>query len=226
MRDMNVLEAGLKRLWFGLRPELRRSRFHTQKGDFALRTRRDAADCAVALATALTRKAFGWRPVMPWFTLPAVRFLKARLTPAGRVFEWGSGMSTLWFERRCREVHSVESDPEWFRIVASRARRAKVYRLQGPAYVEKLTEFPPGYFDVIVVDGLERLSCYRLAVQRLRPGGILVVDNSDNDRTTGGDLFVIDQMLHNIGPEWQVHRFPGWGLGNSFVWETTVCLRR
>jgi len=95
-----------------------------------------------------------------------------------------------------------------------------------PAYVEKLTEFPPGYFDVIVVDGLERLSCYRLAVQHLRPGGILVVDNSDNDRTTGGDLFVIDQMLLNIGPEWQVHRFPGWGLGNFFAWETTVCLRR
>lgn len=128
---MNMLEGGLKRIWFGLNPELRRSRFHTQKGDFALRTPRDVADLAVAVVTGLARRAFGWRPVSPWLTLPAIRFLKARLRPTTRVFEWGSGMSTLWFERMCREVHSVESDPEWFRIVTSRARRAVVYLLQG-----------------------------------------------------------------------------------------------
>lgn len=223
---MSTVEAAVKRLWFGLNPELRRSRFHTQKGDFTLRTPREAADCAVALMTGLARKAFKWRPVTPWFTLPAVRFLEARVTPATRVFEWGSGMSTLWFERRCGEVCSVESDPAWFRIVASQARCATLYQLQGAAYVEKLTEFPPGYFDVIVVDGLDRLSCFRLAIERLRRGGILVVDNSDNDRTTGGDLFVIDQMLRELGPSWQVYRFPGWGPGNFFAWETTVCVRR
>lgn len=76
-----------------------------------------------------------------------------------------------------------------------------------------------------MVDGIERLSCYCLAVKHLRPGGILVVDNTDNDRTTGADLFVIDQMLGNMGPDWQVHRFPGLGPGNFFAWETTVCVR-
>jgi hypothetical protein len=49
------LAAAGRRLWFGVNPELRKSRFHTQKGDFALRSVRDAADCAVAVLTGLAR---------------------------------------------------------------------------------------------------------------------------------------------------------------------------
>lgn len=79
---------------------------------------------------------------------------------------------------------------------------------------------------MISVDGSQRLECFRLAVEHARPGALLVVDNTDNDRTTRGDLFVIDQMLDRLGPEWEVHRFPGWGPGNFFAWETTVCVRR
>lgn len=92
--------------------------------------------------------------------------------------------------------------------------------------MEKILDFPAGCFDLISIDGSDRLACFRLALDRVGPGGMLVVDNSDNDRTTGGDLYVMDRMIDSLGPEWEVHRLPGWGPCNFFAWETTVCVRR
>jgi hypothetical protein len=215
-----------RRLWFGLKPELRESRFHTQKGQYALGSPGMLADCAAACATGLARKVAGIRPLLPWITFPAMRFIRARITPNTRVFEWSCGMSTLWFERRCGEVIAVEDDPAWWSASAGRAKKAEVVLLKGGAYVEKILELPAGYFDVVSVDGSHRLECFRLALRHTCRGGLLVVDNTDNDRTTKGDLFVIDQMLDELGPDWEVHRFPGWAPGNFCACETTVCVRR
>ena len=184
------------------------------------------ADCAAACATGVGRKVAGVRPVLPWITFPAMRFIRRRITPNTRVFEWSCGMSTLWFERRCGEVRAVEDDPAWYGAIAKRATKAKVVLLEGSAYVEKILEHPAGYFEVVSVDGSRRLECFRLALERVHRGGLLIVDNTDSDHATKGELFVIDQMLDELGPDWEVHRFPGWGPGNLYAWETTVCVRR
>jgi len=57
--------------------------------------------------------------------LNALRFLNARLDPNARVFELSSGMSTLWFEDHCAEVHSVEDDLTWFNLISARTRSAQ-----------------------------------------------------------------------------------------------------
>jgi len=228
---MSQLAAIGKRLWFGQNPELRKSRFHTQKLQFALGSPGGVADCVAAVATGVARKAAGIRPVLPWITFPAMRFLRVRITPSTRVFEWGCGMSTLWFERRCGEVWAVEDNPDWHATVSQRATRAEVLLLKGRAYVNKILEFAPGHFDLISVDGSYRLDCFRLALERARPGSLLLVDNTDwascpSQRSNGGDFYVIDQMLNELGQDWEVHRFPGWGPCNFYAWETTVCVRR
>ncbi len=59
---------------------------------------------------------------LPWWTFDAVRegdsFLRAR--PDARVFEWGSGASTLWLSKRAGQVTSVEHDGEWHQMVQGR----------------------------------------------------------------------------------------------------------
>jgi hypothetical protein len=59
----------------------------------------------------------------------------------------------------------------WHAAIAGRARKAKVVLLEGQAYVEKILEFPPGYFDVISVEGSHRLECFQLAVAHIGPAG-------------------------------------------------------
>jgi hypothetical protein len=49
----------------------------------------------------------------PWITFAAREFLEAHLRPSMRVFEYGAGGSTLFFQRQRCEVFTVEHDPAW-----------------------------------------------------------------------------------------------------------------
>jgi hypothetical protein len=46
-------------------------------------------------------------------------------------------------------------------------------------YYSTLHEYPPKSFDIIVIDGMERVQCAYAAPSRLRDDGIIVFDNSD-----------------------------------------------
>jgi len=201
---------------------LRRSRFHDEKGQFALRSFADIRDCTSSLGSTALRISVGYRSRRPWIATNAFRHLRARLSKEARVFEWGSGTSTVWYSRRCSEVHSVEDDQFWFERIKEKAPAAYMYHLRGDAYVNKICEFPLRYFDLISIDGSQRLACFRVAQDRLKVGGTLLIDNTDKDRDTHGDHYQIDQLL-DATQNWAIHRFTGWAPGIFFPQETTIC---
>jgi hypothetical protein len=47
------------------------------------------------------------------------------------------------------------------------------------SYARCIDQFPEAYFDVVLVDGRARPSCIQQAIPRLKPGGLLVVDNTE-----------------------------------------------
>lgn len=49
----------------------------------------------------------------PWFTYPAITFLKDIITRDQRVFEYGSGYGTLFFNACVNTCVSVEHDSQW-----------------------------------------------------------------------------------------------------------------
>lgn len=49
----------------------------------------------------------------PWYTYPAISFLKDILDSEHKVFEYGSGYSTLFFKNKVAELYTVEHDSEW-----------------------------------------------------------------------------------------------------------------
>jgi hypothetical protein len=143
---------------------------------------------------------------VPWWTFDAsdrvARFLAAR--PQARVFEWGSGASTVWLSRRAGSVTSIEHDAEWAGIVLPVLPGNAVVRVVEPVrasgapgetlsekagfegldfgdYVSALDD-ADGSFDLVVVDGRARDACFHRAVSRLAPGGVLVFDNVDRQR--------------------------------------------
>lgn len=52
-------------------------------------------------------------PDKPFYAPKAIRKLDAALTRNSRVFEWGSGASTIWFANRVSELVSIEHDLDW-----------------------------------------------------------------------------------------------------------------
>lgn len=46
-------------------------------------------------------------------------------------------------------------------------------------YVKKIAEYPDEHFDVVLIDGRARTSCMFYALNKVKTGGLLVLDNSD-----------------------------------------------
>lgn len=140
-----------------------------------------------------------WDIGEPWWPIPAIRHLGRRLPERARVFEWGSGGSTVWLSRRGARVVAIESESEWQRRVAERAPEADVRFVPGATtgtlrsepdlrdrgthffddYVAAIDEFPDDSFDLVVIDGIARCECAKRARTKVKPGGLVVLDDSN-----------------------------------------------
>jgi len=124
---------------------------------------------------------------IPWISYPAISFLDGRVNPALEVFEFGSGNSTIWWASRAGRVISCEHDSGW----AERVRR------RVPANVEVLSvPLDDGYpltigrtgrsFDIAVIDGRMRVASALASLESLKPGGVLIWDDTDRERYQEG----------------------------------------
>lgn len=64
--------------------------------------------------------------IVPWFTYGAIEFLRLVVRESDNVFEFGSGYSTLWWEKKANSVHSVEHDPAWYEHIKSKVQQSTV----------------------------------------------------------------------------------------------------
>lgn len=119
----------------------------------------------------------------PWLTYPAVRFLESLATSRCRVLEFGSGASTLWLNSRFDDVLSIEHDPVWFakvtngRILLRDPEGDRFHGAVGSPYLEAGKVGAP--WDVVLVDGMSRVTCVELIDDFLGDGGLVVVDDTD-----------------------------------------------
>jgi predicted O-methyltransferase YrrM len=154
---------------------------------------------------------------IPWLAFPAIDYL-GKLVPGRRVFEFGSGMSTLWFAERCDKVVSVENNPDWYQRMTEQTKGLRNVQLlfasSKESYVQAIAE-AGGEFGLILIDGLYRDECIDLARDHLSPGGVVVVDNTD---TISG---LADQIKRVFGDS-DIKTFRGWVPGNLHPNETTI----
>ncbi|GIV40528.1 MAG: hypothetical protein KatS3mg033_2328 [Thermonema sp.] len=116
---------------------------------------------------------------IPWFTYSAYLFLDPRLQAHFRVFEYGSGSSTLYFAQKVAQVYSVEHHPSWAQqMQAKLPPNASVLYCLPEDYPTAIRQ-AQATFHLIVVDGILRNECIRQAVNFLTEDGVIIVDNSN-----------------------------------------------
>jgi hypothetical protein len=139
------------------------------------------------------------RPVQtfqqPWWPRPVLALVASRISPGADVFEYGSGGSTHWLTSLGAKVTSVEHDPQWYDTVAGWA--ANVILRQPTAegairsasapgfyddYVATIRDYPKESFDLVVIDGRARVACGLAAMHYVKPGGMLLLDDSQRPR--------------------------------------------
>lgn len=130
-------------------------------------------------------------PQHPWLTRAMIAILDSWLQPGDIGLEFGSGRSTRWFAQRVGHLTSVEHNPAWFRIVADQLGSlceggdGVDYRLcedgntdsATTAYVQVANSIAPESLDFCLIDGVARDHCALASLDKLKPGGILIIDN-------------------------------------------------
>jgi Methyltransferase domain len=135
---------------------------------------------------------------VPWWPYDAVTWMATSLPRQARVFEYGGGGSTLWLEDLGATVIAVEHDEHWHARLVGKIRpttrllfrpaeaSGAVTSTAAPGYfdtyVAAIDVEPDGSFDLVVVDGRARVECARHAMPKLKPGGLLLLDDTDRTR--------------------------------------------
>ena len=193
-----------------------------------------------------TRQLFYERahPVDPWLTPAAIGLLATLLRPADTGAEFGSGRSTLWLAARVAALTSVEHDVRWHQSVTARLKDQGLGNVDyilalddlpterggDSAYARAALAFPDASLDFALVDGRYRDYSAQFIMPKIKPGGILIIDNvnwylpcrskAPNSRTA------------ELGPATDVwaavwRQLAGWRTiwTSSGVWDTAIFIK-
>ena len=122
---------------------------------------------------------------LAWYTYPAVEFLSHHDFRGKRVLELGAGQSTLWWANRASLVVALEDDPRWIEKISRRLPNNVSLHLASTWEPDNSLLLSHAPYDIIVIDGLDRLGYARACASLLAPQGAIVFDNSEG--TWGGD---------------------------------------
>lgn len=158
---------------------------------------------------------------LPWYTYSAIYLLERRMRPDLEVFEFGSGQSTLWWASRVKQVTSVEHHHEWHAKMKPLLPANVTYShvplsLDGPYC--RAAEESGGKYDVIVVDGRDRVNCSKHTVPSLTDRGVIVWDNSEREMYKEAQAELIAAGFKRVD-------FIGAGPINTVRWETAIFYR-
>lgn len=131
---------------------------------------------------------------LPWWSYSAIREAD-KLFPGKRIFEWGTGGSTLRYARMGSHITAIEDDISWLNALSVLLSNEGLSHLVNihhhPFDFSEPADFPTSsylralsdpVYDVIVIDGQdvtfrERLTCFRHAEQFMQAGGIILLDD-------------------------------------------------
>jgi precorrin-6B methylase 2 len=134
------------------------------------------------------------KPV-PWLTYPFVDFIAPRLNKSHEIFEFGGGNSTLFWSNLVGSVDAIDHDKKWVEMISKQlpTNGKIVYVEVENIHYTELAFQPIGKvntynqwlknnakrYDIIIVDGVDRNNCILNAVNALKEGGIIVIDNME-----------------------------------------------
>jgi hypothetical protein len=137
---------------------------------------------------------------IPWITYPAIEFLETRLNKSMDVSEYGCGNSTLWLAERVKSVLSIEHDKNWFDKVNNiKPNNVKLIlkELNNGDYSKEILNYHNN-FDIILIDGRDRVRCVKNSINALKVNGVIVCDDSDRKDYEKGYAFLKRNRFQRI----------------------------
>ena len=155
---------------------------------------------------------------VPWYTYPAIEYLRQFDFSSKNIFEYGCGNSSIFWAKLANSVTSIEINPQWYESINSlKPDNLNIQlRVTRDSYINSIQESNTLY-DLVIVDGIYRYECARKAIQYLAIDGLLVLDNSERYPKLCEEIRKYDLL--------QVDFF-GYGPINYYTWTTSIFFRR
>lgn len=164
-------------------------------------------------------------PTYPWLAYGAVKWLKTHLRANMVCWEWGSGRSTVFIASRVTSLVTIEHKNRWKKITTAALAERDISNVQlrhvpssiqnagkicnegGEEYAEYadcILALPDESLDLVAVDGRARVRCVQNSMNKLRPGGWLLLDNSERARYSSCLELLSNwpQMIFSNGLQW------------------------
>lgn len=160
----------------------------------------------------------------PWLTDTANAFLANLLWTGAdlKILEFGMGSSTLFFSRAPSVQHLVSVEHDHTYAFKSMKEQQKSFlttikydvHIMGRPYHSICKKFDDNYFDIVLVDGRDRVKCIEQAISKIKPGGILILDNSEREYYQPGILLMKNWVQMSFGQDgptqYGFDGYPGW----------------
>ena len=124
----------------------------------------------------------------------------------------------MWLARRCGRVVSVEHNPGWFEHVRTQLAAAQMsnvdlrLRTTGATYETAIDDVTA--IDFALIDGRRRHCCAMQAAEKLRPGGMLVLDNAERYPAALNEEW---HRFHSIVAAWPKSQHDD-GVSRTDIW--------
>lgn len=141
--------------------------------------------------------------IRPWWCEAAANLVRQRICNLKglNVFEWGSGNSTLFWERYADKVISIEHDKSWcekMKLQISKQTEIKYYELEyGKDYCNAICN-EEGTFDIILIDGRDRVRCAKNCICKLSKNGVVIWDDTERNYYDEGIMFLKEKGFKQL----------------------------
>jgi hypothetical protein len=123
--------------------------------------------------------------IIPMYTYPCYEWLNSIDWTNSKVFEYGTGYSTVWWQNKNVNYHAVESDKQWHDMIED--KKNIEYKPGHHKYIQSIHKYD-FKFDVIVIDGIARFDCIKPALEKIKDDGVIIFDNTDWHKNSKEEL--------------------------------------
>ncbi len=121
---------------------------------------------------------------LPLYTYPAIEYLSSFNFTNKKIFEFGSGQSTIYWLGQGANVVSVEHNQAWVDKLNPAlnhfSNHQYIFANKQEAYINSILEFNDEHFDLIIIDGtFNRFLCAKNVLTKIKKDGLVILDNSD-----------------------------------------------
>ena len=129
---------------------------------------------------------------LPWATYSYIEFVKKYLKKNMIVFEYGSGNSTCFYAELTSKVITIEHDSNWYnKVKNAMPQNVEIVfkKLEyGGEYANYINQTNSNY-DLIVIDGRDRVNCIKNSISKLNTNGVIVLDDAEREDYSKGVKF-------------------------------------